>query len=176
MRSNSLSQIASACSELSGGDLRRLVAVFHELIAVRETQERILKALGDGTDVGSNGGEHVQTLHNSALPIPPPLVMSDSAGRASATQNIKPMKPPGPGTIRAQVHDVLRSRGECRRREIVEAVAALRKEPVSQRLEKAVGSVLDEPRDHLIVWVRPGVYTLCGAASGNNLSVQSVNP
>lgn len=111
-----------------------------------------------------------QVLHASA---PPPgtatsgLDPLDPQGCApgtpepSAAIRRTAMRPPTPGSVRAEVYEVLQSAGHpLRPAEITAAVALKRGVPVSDRLTASVGDVLRNPHDHRICKVAPRSYAI----------------
>lgn len=70
-----------------------------------------------------------------------------------------PMRAAKPGTLRGDIHDVLRSGGRPMRRiAIIKAVANRRGRPVDETFRGKVGDVLTNPHDPFLRRVEPGTY------------------
>lgn len=104
----------------------------------------------------------------SPPPVPPPDEVSlpsvpTQSGREKGLLPLPAMRPPAPGSIRADVHDILRSAGKPMRRfEILSAVASRRGVPISDTMKASVGDALKGGRDPSVKRLATGIYEFCG--------------
>jgi hypothetical protein len=72
-----------------------------------------------------------------------------------------PMRAPKPGTLRGDIHDILRAaRKPIQRTSVIKAVADRRGRPVDKRLAAKVSDLLANPHDPFVTRVSRGFYTV----------------
>ena len=144
-----LTQIVLLCRALSSPELRQLTGTLQELATVRESEERLLQLL--------------DLPPASIAPHDAPASRSHPAPLADAPPNparaLAPVRDPRPGTVRADIYALLRD-GAKRRSDLVKTLAVQRGETDLARLDKAIGAVLENPRDARLQRIQHGVYAL----------------
>ena len=111
-----------------------------------------------------------QAAENRGAPRPPARAATppDAVVRLA---NRPPMRAPKPGTLRAAIHDVLRSSGKpVRRAEIIASASRRLGREIDAKLRAKAGDVLANPHDPFICRVGYGTYRMAqdkgdGAAS-----------
>lgn len=92
------------------------------------------------------------------VPAPPLAGMPKTAASQLATR--RPMRAAKPGTLRGDVHEVLRATGRpLRRAEIISEVAKRRGRQVDELLRAKVGDILTNQHDPFLRRVAFGTYT-----------------
>lgn len=125
-------QILGELFTLSLSDLRTFEATVSELIAFRE---------------------------RTACPDAPPVPSASPVPAKPSLRQRSPMRSPKPGSLRADIHEVLRGgAGPLKRREVIARVAARRGVVVDDLFRASVGEVLNNPHDPFIRKVGYGIY------------------
>jgi len=101
---------------------------------------------------------------SSPMPVPVAALPSVTSIAPKRLATRPPMRAAKPGTLRGDIHEVLRSSGKpLRRIAIIKAVANRRGRPVDQIFRGKVGDVLGNPHDPFLQRVATGTYAYVNA-------------
>jgi hypothetical protein len=143
---------------MSSGDFDRYVESINQLASLRRNLESIPPALPPAT----------------AEPAPPPSITSPPASNPAPVPGLapnrlatrRPMRAAKAGTLRGEIHEVLRSSGKpLRRAEIIASVARRRGCASDENLKGKVSDILTNPHDPFIRRVGHGIYKLAPSAA-----------
>jgi hypothetical protein len=78
----------------------------------------------------------------------------------NALKTLPPMRPPRPGSLRADIHSVLAMKPTMSRAEIIQALSRIRPDSHKGHFVSKVHDTLNRPHDRAIERVGRGVYRL----------------
>lgn len=127
--------------------------------------DRYLEAVNQLVSIRRIAAPASSSMPSTAVPPVPLATMpavTSTAPKRLATR--PPMRAAKPGSLRGDIHDVLRSSGKpLRRIAIIKAVADRRGRPVDEVFRGKVGDVLTNPHDPFLRRVATGTYAYVNA-------------